>query len=116
MVGEEREKKSIEEARRKHRGREDRKDEREEEEEDTGAERRRSRRSRRSGEGDSEEAGDKLGIAPEEVVIAAEIDVSKLGEEGTQVVCKNCYGRFTVGIGVSSAKCPLCDERVSLAQ
>tara|TARA_B100000959_G_scaffold269400_1_gene315119 strand:- start:762 stop:5738 length:4977 start_codon:yes stop_codon:yes gene_type:complete len=87
-----------------------------EEEEDTGAERRRSRRSRRSGEGDSEEAGDKLGIAPEEVVIAAEIDVSKLGEEGTQVVCKNCYGRFTVGIGVSSAKCPLCDERVSLAQ
>ena len=80
---------------------------------DDGAARRRSRRSERMS-GDIEVATEEEVASDEEAEIDAFVSKSKLGETGSQVVCTSCSGRFAVGVGVSSAKCPICDERVSL--
>ena len=77
-----------------------------------GAAKRRSRRSERMSE--DVEVSEEGGLEPEEAEIVAGVAVSKLGGAGSQVICTSCSGRFTVGVGVSSAKCPICDERISL--
>ena len=83
------------------------------EEMDDGAARRRSRRSERMSS-DIEATPEEEVASNEEAEIDAFVSKSKLGETGSQVVCTSCSGRFAVGVGVSSAKCPICDERVSL--
>ena len=71
-----------------------------------------SRRLRRSSREETDQNIEEFEVFPEEIMEEKQIK-KPLGIDN-QIICPSCNSRFGISIGVSSTKCPVCEERIDL--
>jgi hypothetical protein len=80
--------------------------------EDDSANNKESRRLRRSSRAETDQNIEEFEVFPVEIMEEKQIK-KPLGIDN-QIICPSCNSRFGISIGVSSTKCPVCEERIDL--